>query len=260
MPELPDVEVFRQYAEEHALNQKIRNVEYFDSRILKTSKKKITGSLEGQRFTKAKRRGKYLFLKSGDRWLVMHFGMTGHLEYFGNDDGKPEYAQLIIDFENKHNLAYISKRKLGKIDIAEDIDDFAGKHEIGIDVFDAGLEAFLDAMHGKRGNIKAALMDQSHVSGLGNIYADEVLYQEKIHPESKIQNLDDKQMKSIYSTIRRVLRTAIHHEADPDHLPRHYLLPHRSEGEKCPDCGGTIKKMTVNGRSTYFCPSCQTKS
>ncbi len=259
MPELPDVENFRRYAEKHALNKKIKDIEYYDTRILNSSKQKITQTLEGHTFSVAERRGKYLFLKSGDRWLVMHFGMTGSLEYFGHSDDKPKYAQLVIDFDNDHNLAYISRRKFGKIDITDDIGDFAGKKGIGPDVFDAGEDAFLEAMKNKKGVIKSALMDQSSVSGLGNVYTDEILYQEKIHPEANIKKLDDKAMRSLYSTIKRVMKTAINNEADPDKMPRHYLVSHRKEGTECPDCGGKIKKIKVHGRSTYFCPSCQKK-
>ncbi|HYW97401.1 MAG TPA: DNA-formamidopyrimidine glycosylase family protein [Bacteroidales bacterium] len=259
MPELPDVEIFRQYAEKHALNKKIKDVEYFDSRVLQTSKQMITTSLKGKELSGTQRRGKYLFLRAGDRYMVMHFGMTGYLVYFKAGDDKPDYAQLILDFDNDHSLAYISKRKLGKIDIIDDIEAYSKDNDLGIDVYDSGFDDFMKAMKNKRGNIKSALMDQSHVSGIGNIYADEVLYQEKLHPGAKIQDLDENKMKSLFNTIQRVFRTAINHKANPDDLPDHYLLPHRSEGESCPDCRGKIRKITVSGRSTYFCPGCQVK-
>ncbi len=259
MPELPDVEVFREYASEHALNQKINDIEYFDERMLKSSKQMISKSLKGESFSECRRKGKYLLLKCNSRWLVLHFGMTGSLKYYENGGDPPEYAQLVMNFDNHHALAYISKRKLGRIEIADDIGEFARQHDIGEDALRIDWEDFYHIMSKKKGSIKGALMDQSKVSGIGNIYADEILFQEKIHPKAEIGNLDEDSLKSLYKTMRRVMRIAIRHHADPNDLPRDYLLANRSEGRDCPVCNGRIKKITVNGRGTYICPKCQKK-
>ncbi len=259
MPELPDVEIFRQYAEKHALNKTITGIDYNDAQVLESSRQLISKSLLHESFTNAQRRGKYVLLKCGSRWLVLHFGMTGNLQYFDSNDDTPEYAQMVIRFDNGHSLAYISKRKLGRIMVAREIDDFFDEHDIGEDALEVDWEDFKKIMKGKHGGIKSALMDQSKISGVGNIYADEILFQEKIHPETRLDQLDDDSLKSLYNTMRRVMRVAIRHDADPQDLPRDYLLANRSEGRSCPVCSGTIKKMTVNGRSTYICPKCQKK-
>ncbi|MFP4470980.1 MAG: Fpg/Nei family DNA glycosylase [Bacteroidales bacterium] len=259
MPELPDVEVFRQYASRHALNHKIAEIEYFDERLLKSSKQIISKSLKGEFFSESRRKGKYLLLKCNSSWLVLHFGMTGSLKYYHNGGDPPEYAQLVVKFKNHHALAYISKRKLGKIEIARDIDDFIKAHALGEDALQIKWEDFIRLMGKKKGSIKNALMDQHKVSGIGNIYADEILFQEKIHPQTDISTLDEDSLKSLYNTMRRVMRIAIKHGARPEELPDDYLLANRSEGRDCPVCNGKIKKITVNGRGTYICSKCQKK-
>lgn len=261
MPELPDVEVMRQYAEEHAMDRKVTGIEYKDSKeILESTKQKISRNIKSERFTDSRREGKHLLLKTkSGKWLAMHFGMTGDLKYFRTGKDEPEYSKLILHFDNGHSLSYISGRKLGKISITDDPEAYKSDLDIGIDALKCSFGEFRDALEGKRGSIKNVLMDQSRVAGIGNIYSDEILYQEKLHPKYRFEKLDEKGLKSLHSTIRRALKTAINHNADPSDLPGHYLLPHRNEGEKCPDCKGKIKKIKINGRGTFICPQCQKK-
>lgn len=257
MPELPDVEMFKQYASDHALNQKIEGVKFFDERMLRSGKQKISKALKGNSFSESRRIGKYLLIKCNESWLVMHFGMTGSLKYFENGDNPPDYSQLVINFKNNHALAYISKRKLGSIEIEDDPEEFASKHEIGKDAMRISWEDFYKIMSNKKGSVKNALMNQGSVSGIGNIYTDEILFQEKIHPKTGIDTLDEDSLKSLYNSMKRIMRVAIRHQANPSDLPDTYLLSDRREGAECPACSGRIKKIKVNGRSTYFCTKCQ---
>lgn len=257
MPELPDVEINRQYASKNALNKKIANIEYLDDQVLESSKQIISKHLLGQQFTETRRKGKYLVLRTSDNFLVLHFGMTGKLKYFKENGTLPEYASVAIHFENNHALAYISPRKLGKILVTDDIEAFFDEHEIGEDALKMDGSKFMELLSEKQGGIKSALMDQHMISGIGNIYADEILFQEKLHPKQDVSTLTDSQLSSLYNTMRRVLKTAIRHRAKPGDLPKSYLLPHREEGAECPQCKGKIEKITVNGRSSYICPDCQ---
>ena len=102
-------------------------------------------------------------------------------------------------------------------------------------------------------------MDQALISGLGNIYVDEILYQCRLHPEKSTGDISRKQQEMLFKNMKAVLKTAIRKKADPDQLPGTYLIPHRKEDEKCPKCDGKIKKIRVNNRGTYFCPECQHK-
>ncbi len=259
MPELPDVEVFRQYAQKHVMNKKITRVEYHDAgQVLESTKQKISRRVKGEKFIQSGRVGKHMFLKiSSGSWLALHFGMTGYLKYFKSDNDPPEYSKADFYFDDGHALAFISKRKLGELEITENTDTYCKENDIGIDVYDSSFEEFVEALDDKRGGIKNVLMDQSCVSGIGNVYSDEILYQENLHPKVKFEKLDDRALKSLYNTIQRVMRTAINHNADPSKFPGRYLLQHRKEGEECPECKGKIKKIKINGRGCYICPGCQ---
>lgn len=258
MPELPDVELFRRYAEKYSLNKKIADIEYRDDSMLESGKNKITRSLKGESFVGTRRLGKYLFLKcKSQNWLVMHFGMTGQLKYFDTGKQEPEYSRVIFQFDNDHSIACISRRKLGKIEITGDPGDYISSNELGQDALEMEWGEFYEIMSAKKGSIKNALMDQSKISGIGNVYSDEILFQERIHPKNNIRKLEEKQLKSLYETMREVLKEAIKHGAEPENMPDRFLLGNRKEGAKCPACHGTIKKITINGRGTYICPHCQ---
>lgn len=259
MPELPDVEVFRQHAEKHAMNKTIRGVAYNDAgKLLKSPEQTISRALKGQKFTRSSRTGKHMFLKTGeDRWLAMHFGMTGYLKYWKDTDKRSDFSKVIIGFEEGSNLSFVSKRKLGEMKITDDPEDYRRENGLGMDALDIPFSEFRKSLEDKRGSIKNVLMDQSRVSGIGNIYSDEILFQEKWHPKQRFEKLDEEALRSLHKTIHRVLKTAINRDARPSDLPANYLLPNREEGKKCPACEGKISKIKINGRGVYFCPDCQ---
>ena len=191
-------------------------------------------------------------------FLVLHFGMTGDLAYF-KEDTIPKYCQLLLRFENQYRLAYTCVRKLGKIGLIDHKDTFIEKQGLGPDAYQVEWEHFLEIMESKRGMIKSAFMDQSTLAGLGNIFADEILFQEKLHPKKPVSELGEKELKSLFHTMKNVIETSIKHKADPDKLPEGYLISHREKEASCPRCKGSVEKITISGRSTWFCPSCQDK-
>jgi formamidopyrimidine-DNA glycosylase len=250
MPELPDVEVLREYAG-RTLMQKIEKVRVSKSRTLKVSGPTLTKNLKGSRFVSTARYGKYLFLETEDGCnLVLHFGMTGSLCYYQNED--PEHSPLIIDFENGSSLAYINVRKLGKIYLTREVGELVRKKNLGPDAWWVSEGEFLARMRKKRGQIKSALMDQSLFAGLGNVYTDEILYQAKIHPKSEIPEQREK-LICMYKTMKKVLKTAIKCGGQSRKFPKYYLIRHREEGGECGICGGRIEKTKVGGRSSCFC-------
>ncbi len=259
MPELPDVEIFREEAEK-AKNSGMESFEIYDKEFIGISKNEFSKKLKGEKFKKATRRGKYLFLStSKEKAVVMHFGMTGDLKYLKESEDAPEYAKYSFGFKNKHKLHYISKRKLGHVEFTDNLRDFIEDKELGPDVLEINEKEFVSLLKDKKSMIKTTLMDQSTISGIGNLYADEILFQCKIHPKQKITDLSDSDFKSLYKNIRKVLEKAIEKEADPSKLPKSYLLQNRKEGYDCPKCKGKIKKIKISGRSGYYCPSCQKK-
>jgi len=262
MPELPDVETFKRYVDRTALHKKIRAVTVSNAQSLKgISRKRFADRLRGRTMVKSKRHGKYLGVKldSGD-WLVLHFGMTGNLEYY--KDGKPpRFTRFRFDFTNGYHLAYVSMRQLGRNRIVDDFSGFVTQNNLGVDALDRALtpSRFRDLIEGRRGTLKAFLMNQSIVAGIGNEYADEILFHAKLDPERKAEQLTKEEVKRLYNTMRRVLRAAVDRGADPSKYPKSWLLPRRQKGGACPRCGKALRTKKVTGRTTYWCPRCQRK-
>ncbi len=261
MPELPDVEVYRRYLDATARGKKITGVEIQTAKIISgRSQKEFRDRLTGRTLGTTRRRGKYLFARlEGDGWLGWHFGMTGELKYFRDPDDEPDHTRMLLVFDNGYRLAYISVRLLGKVALTETIEKFAGDHNLGPDALELEAADFAAILEKKQGSLKAALMNQKDLSGIGNVYSDEILFQTGLHPKSEPRKLDRETVKRLHRTMRRVLRTAIRNKADPKKFPRGYLTGKREEGEDCPRCGGKIERLKISGRSAYYCPRCQKK-
>lgn len=260
MPELPDVEYFKTYLDSTSLHQKIDDVEVHDTAILKgTTERTLKSRIRNRKFASARRHGKCLFVEiQQDGWLVLHFGMTGFLDYSKGEELTP-HARVVFRFANGSRLAYDCQRKIGHVSLTDDVEAFIADHELGPDALDPALdfESFRDCLEGRRGSIKSTLMNQKVLAGVGNDYSDEILFQSGIRPQRKIDRLNDATLAEIYRTMRRVLRVAARHRADPDRMPRGYLLPHRKKDGCCPRCGETLKQQSVSGRTAVYCEKCQ---
>jgi formamidopyrimidine-DNA glycosylase len=265
MPELPDVELYKRYLDEHALRQTVERVAVNDARILDDlSAKAFATRLSGNRFESSRRHGKHLLVrlhKAG--WLTLHFGMTGNLVCFENEADDPPYDRVRFDFRGGRHLAYVNRRMLGRVGLADDADAFIQAEDLGPDALDPAfdLAAFTRAIEGRRRDVKSVLMDQALMAGIGNIYADEILFQARLHPKTAVTSLSEPQRAELFAQIKAVLETAIACGAGAeqflDRLPNDYLLPHRDKGGKCPRCGAAIATLKSGGRTSYFCPRCQ---
>lgn len=255
MPELPDVEIFKQYAEPCLLFRPVEYIEVVDPHILNISKAHLKW-FEGKEFTRAYRQGKYVFWGLDQQhWLVMHFGMTGNI-YFGKQE-RPQYSRLLFHFTSGTFLAFINPRKLGRIDYTESIDQFCATKQLGPDALDFSLQGFVREIEQHKGQLKSFLMNQKYIAGIGNIYADEILFQSRLHPAQPIERLNFEHFRTLFAMMKRVLRTAIYFHADPGALPAHYMLPKRKASGVCPRCTHQLTKIKFGGRGTYLCPSCQ---
>lgn len=262
MPELPDVEIFKNYLEATSLHKEIEDVHVRSPEMLAgTSPSGLKKAMKGTSLQSAHRHGKYLFCRMDTgKHLVLHFGMTGFLKYFKNKDEEPSHVRLLLDFSNGYHLAYDCSRKLGKIELIDGIPEFIREKELGPDPLqpDFDFAAFKEAFKGSTGAIKPALMNQRYIAGIGNIYSDEILFQAGIHPKTFTGQLDESSLKKLYSEMEdHVLPEAIKAGARPDRLPSSFIIPHRSKDGECPACGGKIVKETISGRSGYYCPRCQ---
>ena len=259
MPELPDIEIFKRYVDATSLHQKIRNVEVRNEKVLgAVSARKLRSNLRGHTFESTRRHGKNLFVELDDGgWMLMHFGMTGSLTYFENPDDEPPHSRLLFAFENGYHLAFDDARMFGMVDLIGKPEDFLRNRELGPDPLEMDATSFRKRLRETKGGIKATIMNQKMLAGIGNLYSDEILFQACIHPRTSVAQLDDPTLENLHKETLRVLNTAIKQEAYPQELPDSFLLSHRQEGARCPRGNGNIQKLQAAGRTAYFCPTCQ---
>jgi formamidopyrimidine-DNA glycosylase len=265
MPELPDVEGFKRVLASHALGKTINHVVVNDARILgKLAPRTLISRLDGAKLIEARRHGKHLMAHI-DRggWLTLHFGMSGALQFARTLKSEPPFTRVRLDFVDDGCLAYISKRMLGRVGLIEDAADFIAGEKLGPDALDRrfDFDAFRAAVLGSKRDVKAVLMDQRIIAGIGNIYSDEILFQARIDPAERMDKLAPGKLKQLFLEMRKVLKTAIARGAGSeqliDRLPKGYLLPERKKGGHCPRCRSALKVFKLGGRTAYCCPRCQ---
>ena len=257
MPELPEVETFKRYLDKTSLKQLITKIIVTDNRILKIDEFYLRESLNGKQFESSTRHGKYLFVFLNPRYLVMHFGMTGDLKYYNKKDDQPKFSKVIFQFNNGFNLAYISTRMFGKLDVVDSIEEFIKKKKLGLDAYKMSFKEFKGAVAKRTAIIKNAFLNQSFIAGVGNIYSDEILYRSKIHPKTKINSLGESKIRELFTNIKDVLKFGIENQGDLNTYPDSFLIPHRKKKELCPICDAEITRFEIAGRHGFFCPNCQ---
>lgn len=266
MPELPEVEYYRTYLDATSLHQRIEGVEVRALRILEgVTGEGLHSALVGRWFHSTRRHGKYLFAEIGGdagsggecRWLALHFGMTGRLSYFGDIGDDPKHDRLLFSFENGRFLAFVNQRKFGHVALASSPEAFAAAKGLGPDALVIGREEFVERLIGRRGSVKGALLNQKVLAGIGNIYADEMLFQAGVHPKTPVWALDGEMLEKLHAVMAEVLETAVAARRRHENLPASYLIPHRREGGVCPRDQTPLETISISGRRAYFCPKHQ---
>ncbi len=262
MPELPDVAGFKKYLDAAALHQRIESSQCFDERFVKeVSRRSLQRRLKGAELMGSDRWGKWLFVRTDTPpTLVLHFGMTGLLDYGSDDGDPPEHTRLLVHFDNGRRLAIISRRMIGMASLTDDPRRWADDHDLGPDALDVGADEFVERLSGRRGSLKSALMNQSILAGIGNVYSDEICFQARLHPAIGVKALDERAFANLHRTMRRVLGVAAKRGGDATKAPRSWLLGKRGREANCPRCGGSLEAATVSGRTAWFCPACQPKA
>lgn len=257
MPELPEVETIRREITPQITGSLISAITGSQPTLDPGLPVFRTG-IKDRRIKSTSRHGKYLFvsLDSGTS-LVFHFGMTGDLRHLEPEDKNPLYCRANISFHDGSRLAFTDPRRFGRITWTDDTATFISDKRLGPDALFLTRRAALRIIRGSRRGIKVLLLDQHRLAGIGNIYADEVLFQARIHPLRRTEDIATREVHGLHSAIRSVLETAVELSADFDRYPEEWLIPHRAPGQDCPVCGGNIDRVMVAGRYAYFCPSCQ---
>jgi formamidopyrimidine-DNA glycosylase len=276
MPELPEVETIRRQLAPVVEGRRLRRLEILDPRWPRPlAPRELADALEGRRVESLGRRGKYLLWSfSGDVHLAQHLRMTGSVLL--EPDPEPAHTRVRLELgpaRDPRHLVIVDPRRFGTGELllgADAVDEFFTAR-LGLEPFD---ELFTpahlrDLARGSRAPIKALLLDQRKVAGVGNIYADEALYRARIHPLRPAGRLTASQHASLCEGVIEALAAGIDARGASIDDFRHIdgvrgsfqdrFLVHLREGEPCGRCGGAIVKMTVAGRGTYVCESCQAR-
>ena len=259
MPELPEVNTFQRYFDETSLHKKIVQVEVQDDKIIRNlSGNAFADQLTNRTFTGSYRRGKYLFghLDNGHH-LLLHFGMTGDLNYYEAPEDRTKHERFAFAFENGYRLGFDCPRKFARICYIEDLDDYIKKQKLGEDALRISEQDFLKAAEGKKAPIKGFLLNQRHLAGVGNLYADEICYQARVHPASPMNKLDTATKKLIFSKMKSILQYAVDREAHYKAYPEDWLWQWRKEDAIGPDGNSRVRRTKIAGRTTYYCEGWQ---
>jgi len=257
MPELSEVETYKKYIDKTSLKLIVKDVQIKDNRILKLSEEIFVRALKNKKFEDTIRHGKYLLIKLENQFLIMHFGMTGDLEYFEKAIDEPKYTKVLFKFTNGHFLSYISKRLFGHLDLTTSVEDFLAKKKLGPDAYKMSFDDFKKTLVKRTAIMKSALLNQSIFAGIGNIYSDEILFQSKLSPKRKINTLNENELKELFQNIKKVLQYGIEFKGKLENYSKDLLIPHRSKDGECPKCTSKIERYEISGRHGFFCPDCQ---
>jgi formamidopyrimidine-DNA glycosylase len=267
MPELPEVETIKNELAPWLVGQSFTKVVIRDAKLVSgCSAQEVRRGLIGQKIESLERRGKYLILHlSNGGSLIFHLRMTGSLLL--NPEGVDRYVRAVFHLSNGHRFVFNDRRRLGVMWLVDDAETVVCK--LGPEPLDRSFTADILRQRLSRHHIpiKAALLDQHIVAGVGNMYADEALFAACIHPLRRADELSSKEVRTLHNSIRRILRAAIGSKgASVDTYVRpegelgtahfYFKVAHKG-GEPCPICGCSIERVAVQGRGTYFCPRCQ---
>ena len=261
MPELPEVNTFQRYFDETSLKQKIVAVKVQDDKIIRNvSGDEFIDLLTGRTFTGSYRRGKYLFgILDNGHHLLLHFGMTGDLVYYSEVEDQPRHERFAFHFENGYILGFDCPRKFARISYIENLENYIEEKKLGEDAQRITEDYFLEKMKSKKGSIKGFLLNQSILAGMGNLYADEVCYQTRIHPESVSNKIPKKKKQELFQKMQEILQYAIDRSVNYKDYPENYLFQWRVDGTIAPDKKSKVESATIAGRTTYFSKGWQKK-
>jgi len=270
MPELPEIEVTRR-----VLVERLRGKRLVDAWLKREGKTTMPGverlpELHGARLDEIERRGKMLVLLfSNQLALVVHLMLIGRIALFPGGQKIPVEPRLRLGFEDGEELEvrFVAARSLALIPM-EELDHFPAIAKQGPDALELTSAAFEHALGKARGPIKNVFMEQQHMAGVGNAYADEILYEARVHPMTGVNALSPDDVNRLYAAVAPVLRRAIDLGAAEEYVEDlgplegitskgELMRVHNRRGKPCPACGTRVQMKLLKGRNTFFCPSCQ---
>jgi len=259
MPELPEVERAARTLARVALGKTIAAVRAIHPSLRRKLPPSRARVAKGKRINTIERRGKHQLLRldSGDT-LVVHFRMNGDWEIGTTDDQLDRFARAVIELSDGTRISLVDRRALSSITL--DREGSSSLPKLGKEASDPTLDAdyFVEVLSRRKIPIKPALMDQSVLAGLGNIYAAEALWEAELDPRSPASKMSKEKLDKLLAAIRLVLSPRRRRPGRyTDTRGRDRFAVYDREGEICRRCGGKIQRIVQAGRSTYFCPDCQ---
>jgi formamidopyrimidine-DNA glycosylase len=277
MPELPEVETVVRDLRPLLVGRTITSVRTSQAKLRRPWKKAWEKEVIGATATEIKRRGKWMIVTLGGKahgprpvgFLLVHLGMTGQFTVCPAADAVQPQTHLRFDLDNGTELRYRDVRRFGSVEWlppGTDVEAHLGE-KLGPEPFGVPAQLFRDAVRGSKRTLKAILLDQSVLAGVGNIYADESLFRSKLHPETRGADLTDTDCDRLRTAIETVLTRAIETRGSTirDYVGgsglrggfQNEFAVYGRGGEGCPTCGEDIQVRRVAGRSSHFCPACQ---
>jgi formamidopyrimidine-DNA glycosylase len=274
VPELPEVETIRRHLAPHLEGGRLRRMEVLDPRWCEpAAPEEVEDAVRGRRIEGLSRRGKYLVLELEDEvFLVMHLRMTGNL-LLVEDREEPRFVRVRMHLDSGERLLFADMRRFGTgvVLLGADARDEYFASRLGVEPLDKDFTA--DALRalarGRRAPVKAFLLTQERIAGVGNIYADEALFRARIHPLRPVGALRRPQIGALRDSVVETLEAGIDARGatiddyrNPDGASGAFqdrFLVYGRDGEPCSRCGTAIRKIRAAGRGTYFCPNCQRK-
>ena len=279
MPELPEVETIANGLNQRVAGDRIESV-WVGSKPepLKSSAAEISRALEGAQVVQVRRVGKHIVFdlgsgknaaakndsgkNPGSRQWIVHLGMTGRMLVVTPETEVPKHTHLVARLASGRELRFVDPRRFGRLEVRNS--SFSGP---GVEPLQIGLEEFAQLFHRSKAPVKAALLNQKLLHGVGNIYADEALFRARIRPRRRANTLKRDELRKLHAAIQKVLRAAIDaggssisNYVDADGEAGFFQIQHRAygrEGKPCVTCKTPIKKIVVAGRGTHYCPTCQ---
>ncbi|MEN9406460.1 MAG: hypothetical protein RLZ12_744 [Bacillota bacterium] len=275
MPELPEVETVRQSLLPLLKNKKITNIKIFLPKLIRYPKDTTTfiKKLISSKITDIERRGKFLLFRCPPYTLISHLRMEGHYQVCSKESPITNHTHIIFTLDDKTELRYQDVRQFGTLDLVHEQAEatYPPLKNLGPDPLTAAytLEWFTNRLASKKRGLKAMLLDQTFIAGLGNIYTDEVLHRSKLHPQKLSNSLTKLESSVLFHNIRNILQHAVKEGGSSIRTYTNAqgkkgtfqksLLVYGRTGLPCRTCHVTIiERIKVASRGTHFCPSCQT--
>lgn len=270
MPELPEVETIAAGLRSRVVGLVVGRVEVFLPKLLRATSAEDLAALSGAAVTGVRRRGKILILECGPRTLLFHLKMTGQFLWVGPDVPADGHTRLVMRFVGlREELRFRDVRKFGFLRslAAEDVASCSEIARLGPEPLEVSRPDFESRLRGRRGRLKSLLLDQRFLAGVGNIYADEMLFAARLDPRLSASRLRPDEAGGLWKAMRSVLRRAVAVGGSSvrdyrgvggelgDFQTRHRV--YGRAGRPCLRCGAPVRCLVLGGRSTFFCPACQ---